>query len=314
MRHLPRHVALSIALFFAGKVPGQESMMSNSATAPSALPAASSRSRAEEILRRFDKNGDGRIDEDEKAEAHDAVRAEQMAKETAALQSLGGFQKTAVELFDRNGDTRLDENERLDALDFVQQSGNAQVREALFKRADKDQDGKLDQSERRELQLYAEEHRGELMQELLLKNFDRDGSGELESAETATIREAFRRTSPAQSERLAVQRFLQGKGSVLVRDWLRIRFDANRDGKLDADEQRAAQDHSQQYREEVTREAMLHRFDVDGDGFLETAERISLRAEIGYSAPTAEFVRPTEGKPASAGEMPVAKPPSMEEK
>lgn len=198
------HAATFSALVLAsGQLGAQEdSMMSSRPASPSA-PL----SRSEEILKRFDKNADGRIDEDERADAHDVMLQEQTAK-GAALEAtrreLGPFHALALEIFDRNRDRQIDANERLDALAFVRQRGDAAMREAILKRFDKNADGTLDETERRDSQTYAEEHRGELMQEVLLKQYDSNGNAQLDADEKAKIQKEFAETVRPSSDRVSV--------------------------------------------------------------------------------------------------------------
>jgi len=89
----------------------------------------------EELIKRFDKNGDGKLDEDEKAAAHKAMRKE----------GGGGGNDRYKELlrrFDKNGDGRLDDAERAEAekaRELVEKNGGAgKFRELALKRFDKD--------------------------------------------------------------------------------------------------------------------------------------------------------------------------------
>jgi Ca2+-binding EF-hand superfamily protein len=161
----------------------------NSRAAPVIKPV----SRAEEILKRFDKNGDGRLDDDEKADAHEATMQEQIAKDTPppAPQGLAYFPALALELFDRNHDGRLSDEERLSAMVFLEWGDPVATRGVLLARFDRNGDRKLDDGERRESQAYATEHRGELMQEILLRRFDANGNGALGAEEKTAIRAAF---------------------------------------------------------------------------------------------------------------------------
>lgn len=272
----------------------QETMMDKSATpAPAASPAASAAapakpmSRTEEILRRFDKNGDGKLDDDEKADAHEAMLQEQMAKgaNPASVRGLDAYQALGLEVFDRNRDGRIDEDERRDAFAFVQIRTDASIRESILKRFDKNQDGLLDDSERVASQAYLEEHRGELMHEVLVKRFDKNANGQLDADEKAAIRDAFAKFVPGAAvvedgERPAVQKFLQGEGRELLRAELIKRFDANNNGQLDPDEQRAAQEYGREHRGEIFRALMLRRFDRNGDGQLDESERAAMREAL----------------------------------
>jgi Ca2+-binding EF-hand superfamily protein len=182
----------------AALVPGPQSaaqeMSMGGKPVPAAPPttptAAKPVSRAQEILNRFDKNKDGRLDDDEKADAHEVMLQEQMAKEAppASAEGIGYFQALALELFDRNHDGQIDEAERAAATAFVERGDLAVTRETLLRRFDLNRDGKLDEAERRESQAYASEHRGELMREILLKRYDVNLNGQFEPEEKTAIR------------------------------------------------------------------------------------------------------------------------------
>ena len=286
------------------------------ATPPPASAAAPAKpmSRTEEILRRFDKNGDGKLDDDEKADAHEAMLQEQMAKgvNPAVNRGLDAYQALALELFDRNHDGRVDDDERRDAFSFVQIRTDPSIRESILKRFDKNKDGLLDDAEGRESQAYLEEHRGELMQEILLKRYDKNANGQLDPEEKTTIREAFSKFKPDDSpagapedgERSAAQKFLQGEGRDLLRAELIKRFDANGNGQLDPDEQRAAQDYGREHRGEIFRAIMLRRFDKNGDGQLDDSERAAMREALERASANPE-VAPEEKKldPAQAAAL-----------
>ena len=122
--------------------------------------------RPEEILQRFDKNGDGKLDEDEQAEAHEVMLKEQMGRQAAKAAATpdGGlqFRRKMLELFDKNKDGRLDDDERAEARKYAEAHGLGEggaVREELLKRFDKNADGKLDAEETAALRKFLRERR-----------------------------------------------------------------------------------------------------------------------------------------------------------
>ena len=197
-------LCLNGALVFSPGIPAnaQEMMTGEKPVlAPGSMPlppnsansSTKSGTRGDEILRRFDKNRDGRLDDDEKADAHDVMLQETMAKEAPvpSAQGLAYFQELAVELFDGNHNGRIDDTEQVDATGFVERGDATATQETLLIRFDRNRDGKLDDFERRESQAFAVEHRGELMRDVLLKRFDSNANGRFEPEEKTAIRAAF---------------------------------------------------------------------------------------------------------------------------
>ena len=154
-------------------------------------------SRADQLLKRFDKNGDGKLDEAELADAHEAMLQEQMTRQAtiAAAPRAPQFQAKMLEMFDKNHDGRLDDEERAEMRKYAEQNGlgeNGEVREELLRRFDKNADGKLDDAERMELQRFLEERRGQgtaPVREFFLRQFDRNNDGKIDEAEWAAAKE-----------------------------------------------------------------------------------------------------------------------------
>ena len=84
-------------------------------------PARPSR---EEIMKKFDKNGDGKLSEDEKAEIRKTMANRQVPPHI-------------LEKFDKDGDGKLSDDER------------AEIRKEMMAKFDKDGDGKLGPEERK---------------------------------------------------------------------------------------------------------------------------------------------------------------------
>lgn len=127
----PRSLALSLCaatlipvLGFAGPAPGR----------PDLNP------RQRELLEKFDRNHDGRIDDQEKLAARTYLRGMGGGNRERA--------KRALKLFDKNGDGMLDAAERAEA-EKAREHYQAN-RSALLKRFDKDGDGVLNDAERAE--------------------------------------------------------------------------------------------------------------------------------------------------------------------
>jgi Ca2+-binding EF-hand superfamily protein len=109
--------------------------------APASAPEGSSArsAREAELLKRYDKNGDGKIDEEEKAAAKlDMLKA---GDEGAGGPNGGKLREQILKRFDKNHDGKLDEEERAQALEALQKNPR------FIKRFDKNNDGKLDEAE-----------------------------------------------------------------------------------------------------------------------------------------------------------------------
>ncbi len=181
---------------------------SSTATAGGMRPAST---RAQELLKRYDKNGDGRIDDDERADAQEAMLKERIDRQMAQFQS-----------------------------------GNAeQFRARILERFDKNKDGKLDDEERAEAEKF-----GELRDELL-RRFDKNGSGKLEPEEREMLQQFLRGSSPvALAAAVAREALPDAKAMAELEKTLRTaiekdatqraRYDRNADGKLDDQEWLAA--------------------------------------------------------------------------
>lgn len=119
--------------------------------------------RSKEMIKRFDKDGDGKLNDAEKAAARTEMRKE--------------------------GGGRHDRGD----------PGDGRIREEILKRFDMDGDGKLNDSERAEFKKARAERRenggpgrpvGERMREEIIKRFDKDGDGKLNDAERAEAEQA----------------------------------------------------------------------------------------------------------------------------
>ena len=117
--------------------------------------------RMQEMIKRFDKDGDGKLNEEEKA----AARAE-MRKEGGGRPGGGRMHEEILKRFDKDGDGKLNDAERAafeKAWDERMKNGGqggpggGRMREEMIKRFDKDGDGKLNDAERAEARKAMEE-------------------------------------------------------------------------------------------------------------------------------------------------------------
>ncbi len=112
-------------------------------TSPAARPDSVA-SRWAEVLQRFDKDGDGRLNEEERA----AARAAWQAQGAERPEMLHG---QLVRRFDKDGDGKLNDEERKAAWEEFQKREGPRAdefRARILQRFDKDGDGKLNEEER----------------------------------------------------------------------------------------------------------------------------------------------------------------------
>lgn len=99
------------------------------------------------LLKRFDKNGDGQLDETERAAAREAVG------KMDARRPDGPLREEVLRRFDKDGDGKLNDAERADfeqAREGMRKkagAGDGKLRERLIKQFDRDGDGKLNADE-----------------------------------------------------------------------------------------------------------------------------------------------------------------------
>lgn len=171
---------------------GQEMMT----TGPSAKVAK----RADDLLKRFDKNGDGKLDDDERADAKELVLKEQVDRQMAQVRAVPGgleaFRAQALQMFDRNRDGRLDEDERNAAQAFAARRREAEIEgESLNKQFDQDGDGKIDANEAAAMKTYLAALRdlgSTQMRSELLRRFDQDSDGKLSEGELGQMEKFLR--------------------------------------------------------------------------------------------------------------------------
>lgn len=171
-------------------------------TKPAAVPADRSgqmEQRRQELLKRYDLNGDGGLDDTEKAAMKEARKQERKVRGSGDIGSLAGGEPAAGEgeggrymvkellkRFDRDGDSKLDEAELAELIKQRNAAGpgapGAKLREQMLKLFDKNGDGQLDPEER----AAAERFRADQ-----LKRFDQNGNGQFDPEERAEAMRAF---------------------------------------------------------------------------------------------------------------------------
>lgn len=203
MKRLGLTLGLTPAMLFLSI--GLRAADSSTTTPPPATPAAPAatvqrapenapplgKMTAAEILKRFDKNGDGKLDEDEAADAHDAMLQEEMQRRAAAPAAKGGeIPPRLLEMFDKNHDGRLDDDERAAMRKYLatHRAGAgggflAGMRPEIVRRFDKNHDGKIDEEEWAELGPVLRQRLQAMLQQL--HRIDKNGDGMIDDEEWA---------------------------------------------------------------------------------------------------------------------------------
>jgi Ca2+-binding EF-hand superfamily protein len=188
------------------------SAFAQTGTKPAATKADGSgqmEKRRQEMLKRFDLNGDGRLDETEKAALKEAQKKPGGLRGSGDIGSLGGARESGpegagrgdrpiremIKRFDRDGDGKLDETELAEAekaranyaSNRAPGAPGARLREQMLKLFDKNGDGQLDPEER----AAADQFRADQA-----KRFDRNGDGQLDQEERAEAMRAFAADHP----------------------------------------------------------------------------------------------------------------------
>jgi Ca2+-binding EF-hand superfamily protein len=205
MKRLGLTLALPPAMLFlstalrAAEVKPAEVAAANSVTVQRAPEnVAPGPMTAEDILKRFDKNGDGKLDEDEAADAHEAMMQDQLRRQSQRLANgkEAPLPPQMLERFDHNHDGKLDDAERAEMTKFLAEHGFAGPnvsREEILKRFDKNGDGQLDDEERAEMRK-ALQARGpggpgpaQPIRQEIMRRFDRNHDGKIDDAEWAEL-------------------------------------------------------------------------------------------------------------------------------
>ncbi|MBL9209321.1 MAG: hypothetical protein JNL92_02585 [Opitutaceae bacterium] len=190
----PTLAATLFLLLIGGPVEGAE------AKGKADTPAARAARKADELLKRFDKNGDGRLDDDERADAKDAMMQDQLDRQMTRINAAPGggerFRAQALELFDANKDGRLDDDERAEAQKFAEaRQDPLAARDELTKRFDRNKDGRLDADERSQAEAFLVELRAygaSRMREGLIRQFDRNADGKVDDQEMTALEQSVR--------------------------------------------------------------------------------------------------------------------------
>jgi Ca2+-binding EF-hand superfamily protein len=197
------------------------------------------------LLERFDRDGDGRLNDQERQEARSAMEQRR--------QRDGGQNRTGQ---NRTGQNRTGQN-RTGQNRTGRDSGNRSNRGASSR-------SRLSSQQRSEL----------------LKRFDVNKNGKLDPPELTRAKQAMSRGANGSNSR---SRGSSGN-SRMSREELLKRFDANRNGRIDGEElqkarssfgrsDRGSDQPAASSRGRLDREELMKRFDLDGNGRLDAEER-----------------------------------------
>jgi len=210
-----------------------------------AKPAVASRlsPKEQELLKRFDLNHDGKLDDHELALAHEAIRQEEAGK---AVDNARRLYARLLEKFDTERKGNLSPTEQADAVAFLETNYRG-VYQKLVQKFDRNGDGKLDADETQAMFTTL--------------------------AQAPAIGQGAKDASPVPAPRAAGV----GRGMMARRIYERLlaAFDQDHDGTLDAAEQANALAYLKAHNPRLY-DGMVQRYDTDGDGTLDAAESQAL--------------------------------------
>lgn len=170
----------------------------------------------QDLIKRFDQDGDGQLNEAERVAAREAMPSRAArTNQPAAAGSAADGRNEVVKRFDKNGDGVIDDSERTAARDELKKSrpapeGSSNAvparpaidRQMVVKEFDKDGDGKLSDEERQAAMRAMRERMvapgapgdgPDLNSAAMIKRFDKNGDGQLGEAERTSMREEMQR-------------------------------------------------------------------------------------------------------------------------
>lgn len=139
-----------------------------------------------QILKKYDKDGDGRLDKNERVEAMKALKEKSVALDEIRSK----HSQEIIKKFDADGDGKLDKKELIGFLEeqrkvmekarknMMRRRGNFNPPKEILTKYDKDGDGKLSAEERKIMFNDARERRA-----AIIKKYDANGDGNLSDEE-----------------------------------------------------------------------------------------------------------------------------------
>lgn len=206
MKNFLKFVPLAVILAFGAAALAQTST-STPAPAPESLP----RPGRAELIKQFDKNEDGILDETERDAAREALGARDPKRPESKPDLSSAEVPEWIRRIDKNGDGKLDDAERA--------AGRAELAKSRPTQA---------------LGNGATNARPKVDRQAVIKEFDKDGDGQLNDQEREAAMKSMRdriQRSPGQDQQSRTSRVEVIK-----------RFDTNGDGVIDDQERKAAQE------------------------------------------------------------------------
>lgn len=178
--------------------------------APAPAAEAPARPNRADVIKQFDRNGDGVLDDTERQAAREVLNARSPRRTAGQTNASSPSATELMRRFDQNGDGKIDDAERAAAREAANRNRPAAAatalppidRQAMVKEFDKDGDGKLSDSERTAVTQAMRERlqkaggpnaQSRPVRAELVKRFDTNGDGVLDDAERQAARESVLR-------------------------------------------------------------------------------------------------------------------------
>ena len=228
------------------------------------------RKNFQELIKRFDRDGDGRLNEQERQ-----LMRQEMEKRASTDTATRPSREEIIKKYDRNGDGRLDTRELAAMRSQMTRtrdgagkrpSGNNRPggdNRAMIERFDTNKNGRLDPPEQQKMREALQQRQtakpsqsqrpaqpgnrsSGANRQQVLQRFDANGNGRLDPDEQQKAREAFeeaRRRGGGQRDSSRTQGIQpSSRQPRLKTSSLLEKYDANKNGRLDADERKLALD------------------------------------------------------------------------
>lgn len=231
----------------------------------------------QDMIKRYDANGDGEISEAERQKAFADMRER-------------GRQRM-LDRYDKNDDGELDDEERAAMRSDQRGPWQAKIREWQLRDYDLNGDGELDEKESAELKVAEAKFRKTIEgigKTVRLRMEDINGDGEVTAEERQAVRDKWRGMMFTAIGRFSKYADTDGDGTASPDEWIEFRkrasvkgmewmesyglkYDANDDGRLDADERDTLM---KGLRDDV--DARMAKADANKDGHIEPAETLDM--------------------------------------